>query len=76
MLRGGLSPKNIVVKQSFGINPYGSNKGDTSSFVLNKTGNNMEINRMIAPPELPKVFSDKVKEETEKIKKQLGMPGN
>ena len=67
---------NAGPKQSFGINPYQSNKGDTSSIMLNKTGSNMELNRLVAVPEPPKVFSDKVKEENEKIKKQLGMPGN
>jgi hypothetical protein len=38
----------------------------------------MDLHRKIeAPqPEPPKVFSDKVKEETEKIKKQMGVPGN
>ena len=43
---------------------------------MNKTGSNMELNRIPALPEPPKVFSDKVKEETEKIKKQQGIPGN
>jgi hypothetical protein len=46
---------------------------------LNKSGSHMELQtRQVnpMPPEPPKVFSDKVKEETEKIKKQMGLPGN
>jgi hypothetical protein len=44
--------------------------------MLNRSGSHLELSRQLNPPEPPKVFSDKVKEETEKIKKQLGLPGN
>ena len=66
--------------QMYGLNPYQSvtTKGDTKAFLMNRTGSNMELHRQVAAvqPEPPKVFSDKVKEETEKIKKQMGVPGN
>ena len=52
------------------MSPYKSSKG----------AEQMEIPRLNnMKPETPKVFSDKVKEETEKIKKQMGIggiPGN
>ena len=66
--------------QMYGLNPYQSvtTKSETKALIVNRTGSNMDLHRQVVPAlsEPPKVFSDKVKEETEKIKKQMGVPGN